>query len=349
MIKHKVYKDKLKNKVHNVTKKVLLITVLATNMLCYFPTASFAADDDSDERYPAIVPAAANEIISKYVSTGISSGSSASGTGVISNYEQSGDGWTSVTEVTANGKTRIYRNYKQGEGSYAGKPYYNGQTMAAAGCGPTSIAIALSGYRYDISPYDIAEKIGLTVETNPYILSEVLSKLNIDNKLQMGVQSGGTEKSTAINEIRQNLESGKPVLVGIKERTKYSPGQHWMTAIGINGDTITISNPCKENDTDDITNFVTNCLNSYILITEENDNGGSSSSSTSKKTSSSSIETGTYSIEKYPSSQYGYAAIFTSGTTGRQFKEYKQSIPGWDSKYNITRGKLFMGVRMWNS
>ena len=32
----------------------------------------------------------------------------------------------------------------------------------------------------------------------------------------------------------------------------------------------------------------------------------------------------------------GYDTIYTSGITGRQFKEYRQNIPGWDSKYHIT-------------
>lgn len=40
-------------------------------------------------------------------------------------------------------------------------------------------------------------------------------------------------------------------------------------------------------------------------------------------------------IQTTNSSETGYSGIFKSGTTGRQFKEYKQNIDGWDSRYKI--------------
>lgn len=329
-----IKKIKLKDKIYGFTKRILVTTIITTNIISYFPAVSFAVAD-ADRKYPATVPGIANEIISKYINTIGYGDGNVSGIGIISTYEESGEDWKSVTEVKAqNGVTRTYRNYKQYDdgNTYWNYPYWGGNIWAN-GCGPVSIAIALSGYRYDISPVDVVNKIEENY-TNPSILSNTLNKLNIDNKLVTGVGSGKTPAQTAINDIKQNLENGRPVLVGIKGGTKYSPGEHWMTLIGISENTITVSNPGNNNDTDDLTNFVTNCLNSYILITEEDDNTGSSTTS-NRNTYTASDKTGQASTEKSNLQNTGYDAIFTSGTTGRQFKEYKQNIPGWDSKYKI--------------
>ena len=45
--------------------------------------------------------------------------------------------------------------------------------------------------------------------------------------------------------------------------------------------------------------------------------------------------TGTASIQNTDVNADGYESIFTSGTTGRQFKEYRQNIPNWEAKYPI--------------
>ena len=101
---------KIKNKLENLTvktekfntkkvlqdlmKKTLVSLMITTNLFFYMPTVIFAEDEDNDKRVPATVPAVANEIISKYVNTSQSQsgGSTSSGYGVISTYEESGDG-----------------------------------------------------------------------------------------------------------------------------------------------------------------------------------------------------------------------------------------------------------------
>lgn len=72
-----------------------------------------------------------------------------------------------------------------------------------------------------------------------------------------------------------------------------------------------------------------------------NNSSSSNQSSTNNQNSSSSNNsstgTGTARIDdSYNLNNDGYSTIFTSGTTGRQFKEYKQNIPGWDSRYPIS-------------
>ena len=61
---------------------------------------------------------------------------------------EAGDGWSTTVAVG----NRTYRNYKQYEGSYASKEFWpHGEytTISGAGCGPTSVAIVLSGYGFD--------------------------------------------------------------------------------------------------------------------------------------------------------------------------------------------------------
>ena len=114
MIESGIKENIIKRKFNIFLKKILVVLMIATNVFFYVPSVTFAADDD-DEKVPALVPSAANQIISKFVSVKTSGGSTTSSTGgIITNYEESGDGWDSVTEVKSNsGVTRTYRNYKQ--------------------------------------------------------------------------------------------------------------------------------------------------------------------------------------------------------------------------------------------
>lgn len=68
----KVVLKKEKFKVKKILKisiqKILVISIIITNIFFYIPIVTFAADKDEDEKVPATVPAAANEIISKFVS-----------------------------------------------------------------------------------------------------------------------------------------------------------------------------------------------------------------------------------------------------------------------------------------
>lgn len=330
-------------------KRLLVISIIITNLFFYIPNVTFAADDDEDtqEMVPAIVPAAANDIISKFVSTGFAGGSSgSSGGGIITNYEEKGDGWNSTTEVEAtNGVKRTYRNYKQYIGSYAGESYMGG-TIGSSGCGPTTVSIILSGYHIDASPLEVSKKMNNV--TSGTTISNALNSYGIENELH-NVGTDGSENAKKI--IRENLQKGNPVMIGVKPGDYTSLG-HWMALIAIDGDTVTISNcgrdpdnkPQPENITekDDLNKLVDTDMSgcNYVVITDERDSVSNKSTSSrassytretsSSRSKNSSSGTGKANIQKCNVQNGGYDAIFTSGTTGRQFKEYKQNA----SNYN---------------
>ena len=143
--------------IKNYIKRIFILLMTFVTIFSSVPIVSFSAtaDDDDDEKLPALVPAVANSIISKYVKTNINANSSSSGNAnnnIITDNSDSGDGWSSVTEVNStSGPTRKYRNYKQYEGSYSGNSYWGG-TIADSACGPTAVAIVLSGYGYNYDP-----------------------------------------------------------------------------------------------------------------------------------------------------------------------------------------------------
>lgn len=371
-------KFEIKNIFKNSIKKILVISMITTNIFFYIPTVTFAADNDEDEKVPATVPAAANEIISKYVSVKSSGGGATSGTGgIITTYEKSGDGWDSVTEVKSHsGVTRTYRNYKQynNGNSYWNNSFWSSGTyknIAGAGCGPTAVAIVLSGYGYDTNPGGVVDVMHDVFHTDDSAdfqnLIDPLKYIgNIDAESHYG---SGTSSDISI--IRENLNAGRPVIVNAPN--------HYVVFLGEdeNGNLI-ISDPGRADGGNDrygatleevINNGNITC--GYILIKSDGDatsNGSStskSSSKTDKKSSDSNNKSNSKTEDKssddptgtgeakiddsYDLNNGGYASIFTSGTTGRQFKEYKQDISGWDSKYNITRSWLFMDFRMWIS
>lgn len=355
-------------------KRLLVILIIITNIFFYIPTVTFAADNDEDEKVPATVPAAANEIISKYVSVKSSGGGATPGTGgIITTYEKSGDGWDSVTEVKSNnGVTRTYRNYKQynNGNSYWNNHFWSGNIWTS-GCGPTAVAIVLSGYGYDTNPGGVVDVMHDVFHTDDSAdfqnLIDPLKYIgNIDAESHYG---SGTSSDISI--IRENLNAGRPVIVNAPN--------HYVVFLGEdeNGNLI-ISDPGRADGGNDrygatleevINNGNITC--GYILIKSDGDaksNGSStskSSSNTDKKSSDSNNKNSSKTKDKpsnnptgtgeakiddsYNINNGGYSSIFTSGTTGRQFKEYKQDISGWDSKYNITRCGLFMDFRMWNS
>lgn len=68
---------KNKNKFNNIKndffQKVIIISMILSTLIWYVPIKSFAAnEDDEEEMMQAIVPYAANGIISQFVSTSMS-------------------------------------------------------------------------------------------------------------------------------------------------------------------------------------------------------------------------------------------------------------------------------------
>lgn len=181
-------------------------------------------------------------------------------------YPETGDGYNSLTKVG----NKNYKNYKQYEGSYKNQKYFGGE-ISDSGCGPTSVAIVASGLGIDKTPGDIAsiikEKYGDISSSNT--LKEALTDIGITAEAKPN-----NSTDTTVKDIKNNLESGKPVIISVINPgdNKYSSDNHFMAILDIKGNTITISNPGRNDNggtvTDDINNFVKTYMPgcNYILI-----------------------------------------------------------------------------------
>lgn len=155
------------------------------------------------------------------------SSSNASNIGIITNYEESGDGWLSVAKVKyPNGKVRKYRNYQQGVSSFCSywdKPYWDGNCASDA-CGPAAIAIVLSGYGYDVNPGDVVDIMHEEFGTDS---SDSFENLREPLNFVSGIEAedyytyGSSED---IDIIRQSFNNARPVVVN-------APG-HYIVLLG---------------------------------------------------------------------------------------------------------------------
>ena len=244
----KIEKNPTKNVFKDFLKKILILSIVAINIFCYLPVASFAADDDTDDekKVPATVPSVANEIISKFVVTR-TLGENATFTGTAVNYPEEGDGYHQLIEV-ANKK---YKDFKQYEGSYAGISYWDGN-ISSSGCGLVSCSIILSGYGIDVTPADVCEKMKSEVAnyTNSVNLSTLLSSYGLSNE-----RKTYSDYSGILNDVRGNLQAGRPVLVGINGTSDgtYSNGGHWMVILGESDGHIITANPGRNSTPSDDT------------------------------------------------------------------------------------------------
>ena len=270
MIESGIKENRIKRKFNIFLKKILVVLMIATNVFFYVPSVTFAADDD-DEKVPALVPSAANQIISKFVSTNTSGGSSTF-TGGSTNYAEEGDGYHQLIEV-ANKK---YKDYKQYEGSYSGNSYWNG-SISSDGCGIVSCTIVLSGYGIDVTPGDVCEKMKSEVAnySNSVNLSKLLNLYGLSNE-----RKTYSDYSSILSDIRNNLQAGRPVIVGINGTSDgtYSSGGHWMVILGEDNGHIITANPGRNSTpTDDtLENFISTQMSSgcgYILITQDYNEG----------------------------------------------------------------------------
>lgn len=340
---------KTNNKFNIFIKKVVAMSVIVTNLSFAIPIASFAEDSksDTDQKYPALVPVAADSIISKFVSTkfsGSNASSSSSGE-IITNYEEKGDGWNSTTTVEyPNGVKRTYRNYKQTEGSYAGVHYWENE-ISTDGCGPTSVAIVLSGYGYDYDPGKVVE--AMIIKDSKFFehLRQALKDIgNIDAEDHYGE---GT--SSDIQTIRENLKKGRPVIVNAPD--------HYIVLIGEdNNGKLIVSDPASkfyvskgdENNVpsvpgspDNLEDFVNNGMITcgYILITSD---GNASSNNNNNNTSS---KKSTSENEKNVSNSTGNNLRWPVGSeeiTNKDGKEFAIGTPALGTN-NVSRGGVSRG------
>lgn len=348
---HKV-KNRVKYKFNIWINKLVSIFIIITSISFYLPVASFAEDSDSNsdgnKKSPALVPVAADSIISKYIDSGFNGnsegGSNKGSSKIITDNKDRGNGWNSVTKIKyANGVERTYRNYKQfnnGNNDYWNYPYW-GSNIWNAGCGPTSIAIILSGYGYDYNPKEVVQKMSkIGIKSSSYSnLITTLKSFKIDAELKSWT-------SNSEKEIKENFNAGRPMIVGVTN--------HFITYLGLDKDgKLIISDPGKNDGQDAYYGATISELKSrygshqYILIKSDgNATSNTSSSSKSSDNKSDSNKSSSSSSNKSSNggagkvistsnynSKGGYSGVYESRTTGKRFKEYKQNSQWAISKF----------------
>lgn len=171
--------------------------------------------------------ASASNVIRNYSSDSSSQNSLNSETGDFNN-----DGFTQRIEI--NGIQ--YTEYKQNSSRWASASYW-GDTIGNSGCGPTSVAVVLSGFSQTVSvtPVDVAGGMSYTGS------STIQARLN-DYGISNSVYTSNYE-----SKLRSYLGSGKPVICSFNSTTlsdgsHFTSGSHISVALGINGDQVYISN-----------------------------------------------------------------------------------------------------------
>lgn len=149
------------------------------------------------------------------------------------------------TYTASSGKTFI--EYRQCSGPWgtppwASVPYWDG-TISSSGCGPTSAAIALTGYEISVTPEDtanaISNKYGSSTQTTPEALTWVVNNFGISAH----TDGWGNVSS---DKIANNLRQGRPVLisVGTSPDTMFTSWGHLMALVDIDSNNnVYVSNP----------------------------------------------------------------------------------------------------------
>lgn len=173
-------------------------------------TGGFGMDDDEDE----------NETDENTEDTNTSSSNLAQETPVT------GDGYD-MEYTSSSGIT--YKDFKQYKGSYANQTYWGG-TISSHGCGPTSMAILLSGLTdLNYTPADTArlmtERFGYENVTSTPHMQEVLDSLGIPSEIN---------QSPTADDIQSALKSGKVLMVSVGSGTIFTDNDHFIALVDIN-------------------------------------------------------------------------------------------------------------------
>ena len=185
--------------------------------------------------------------------------------------QETGDGYiqkyTSSAGIT-------YTEFKQFQGSYSENSYWDG-TIHSSGCGPTSVAILMSGLtNKNYTPADTAAEMKSKYGYTSY---ETLQKEMND----VGLTSEVIQSPSA-EQIQNNLRNGKVMLVSVNSATIFTGGSHIMTLIDINDQgQVYIANPSSTtlNGWWDISDIMKGCQ--YVVVTDAGASGVASSSNTS--------------------------------------------------------------------
>lgn len=163
---------------------------------------------------------------------------------------KNGDGYTRVITMG----DRTFKLYKQYQGSYSQKPFNSTnnrrmQKISNTGCGPSSLAIILSGYGYNKNPYDVGKL--LLKNSRPSGLPSMEKEMKA---IGMNVIKHDYNKNydKTYKEMKEALESGRQILlyVGKKSPSQYwknftNSGYHFISILGIDStnDKVYVGNP----------------------------------------------------------------------------------------------------------
>ncbi len=165
----------------------------------------------------------------------------------------SGNGYTQTIKLGG----RTFKLYKQYSGNYAQKHFNSvnnkntGGTIANMGCGPSSIAIILSGYGYNYNPYDVGTR--LMKNSKPSGLPSMEKELkSIGVKVKK--HSYTSNYNTAYTQMKQALESGHQIVLYVGKNGQKTAwknftdsGYHFISVLGIDtsDNKVFVGNPSK--------------------------------------------------------------------------------------------------------
>lgn len=153
--------------------------------------------------------------------------------GAIIAADMNTDGYTQ--KITINGIQ--YTEYKQNSNKWANHSYW-GSDMINSGCGPTSIAVVLSGFKKYENEYPTKVADGMNYTGSGTIASR-LNSYGISNEI---------EYSPTQSSLTSFLSSGNPVIVSFTKAypsdggLRFTSGSHISAILGISGSNVYVSN-----------------------------------------------------------------------------------------------------------
>ena len=194
--------------------------------------------------------------------------------------------------LTRHGKK--YKIYRQGN--------FKGN-IPGAGCGLTSTCMILSAYRpdLDLNPNGLADQLGWTEPRSIAATAEDFKRYGVNVELHnwSGYSDGMPGKKTqGYNEIKANLQAGRPVFILVAAPCPYTRQAHYMVLVDIdsNSNVTILDSSDGTYKTDTLSNMIEYIFenepyeNGYILIKGEPDaqyTGNSNSTNSSNNNSGS--------------------------------------------------------------
>ena len=239
---------------------------------------------------------------------------------------------------------------------------HGGQTIAQAGCGLCCLTTVVGGItNKNVDPISCGNDTNWNQPKSLSQISDDLTKVysintevvRWDNK-NSGPSVSEKEKISK-QKIVDALQNNNPVIALIKPNEAVlgtsADGAHYVTLVGIEGDKVIIANSAGGKKEEYNIDFVIENIyvgadksecgfviakRSGVASSTSSNNSSSSTSSTDNSSFNISTGTGQAKITSSNVNSTGYTGTFTSGTTGRTFKEYKQNGNTFIGNYDIS-------------